>query len=124
MNKSDLKIGDVVCLNGSKAALVVESLGVSPEAVAESSKVQVCWLDLDGHLQREVLEFSLLVPWTPPAEKPDHFPEVMAILSEAMKRVGIDSPAPDGAFEVDHRGSPECSPATAPQRPWTADQTP
>jgi hypothetical protein len=119
MNKSDLKIGDVVCLNGSKAPMVVESLGMTP-----TDKVQVVWLDLDGHVQREVLDPLLLDSWTSPAEKTDHFPEVMAILSEAMKRVGIDSPAPDGAFEVDHRGSPECSPATAPQRPWTADQTP
>jgi len=121
MNKSDLKIGDVLSLNGSKAALVVESLGV-----LESSKVQVCWLDLDGHLQREVLESALFVAWTPPAEKSDHFPEVMAILSEAMKRMGVDSTsvAPeccDGAFEVDHRVSHENQ---APQRPWTADQTP
>lgn len=128
MNKSCLKVGDVVSLNGSKAALVVESLGGSPEAVEESTMLRVCWLDLDGHMQHEVLESSLLVPWTPPAEKPDHFPEVMAILSEAMKRVGIDSTAPDGAFEVDHRGSPQSvdattppRPGTRPQRPWTAE---
>lgn len=121
MNKTNLKVGDVVSLNGSKAPLVVESLGASPEAVAASSKVLVCWLDLDGHLQRELLESSILVAWTPPAEKPDHFPAVLSLVSEAMRRVGI---APDGAFEVDHRGSPEFTPATAPQRPWTADQKP
>lgn len=91
MNKSDLKVGDVVSLNGSKAPLVVESLGASPEAVAASSKVLVCWIDLDGHLQRELLESSILVAWTRPEEKPDHFPEVMAILSEALKRIGVDS---------------------------------
>lgn len=123
MNKSDLKIGDVLSLTGSKAALVVESLGV-----LESSKVQVCWLDLDGHLQREVLESALFVAWTPPAEKPDHFPKVLEIVAEAMKRVGIDStPDSEGAFAVDDRGNPfvrTCDPATAPQRPWTADQKP
>jgi hypothetical protein len=126
MNKSDLKIGDVVCLNGSKAPLVVESLGQSPEAIAESPKALLCWLDLDGRIQREVIDCALLVQWTRPEEKPDHFPEVMAILSEAMKRMGVDSTsvAPeccDGAFEVDHRVSHENQ---APQRPWTADQTP
>ena len=119
MNKSDLKIGDVVCLNGSKAALVVESLGQSPEAIAENPKAQLCWLDLDGRIQREVIDCALLVAWTPPAEKPDHFPAVLSIVTEAMKRVGIDSTAPDGAFEVDHRGSPQ--PGTRSQRPWTAE---
>jgi hypothetical protein len=80
-------------LNGSKAALVVESLGQSPEAIAENPKAQLCWLDLDGHIQREVIDCALLVQWTRPEEKPDHFPELMAILSEAMKRGGIDSTA-------------------------------
>lgn len=128
MNKSDLKVGDVVSLNGSKAPLVVESLGQSPEAIAENPKAQLCWLDLDGRIQREVLDSSLLVPWTPPAEKPDHFPKVLEIVAEAMKRVGIDStPDSEGAFAVDDRGNPfvrTCDPATAPQRPWTADQKP
>jgi hypothetical protein len=122
MNKSDLKIGDVVCLNGSKAPLVVESLGQSPEAIAENPKAQLCWLDLDGRIQREVIDCALLVQWTRPEEKPDHFPEVMAILSEAMKKIGVDSSAPDGSFEVDNRGAPQQDePAKAPQRPWTSD---
>lgn len=118
MNKTDMKIGDVVSLNGSKAALVVESLGQLP-ALQTSDKVQVVWLDLDCRIQRDVLDCSLLSCWTPPPEKPDHFPAVMSVLSEAMTRIGVPSepdalraPAPEESVKRT---------ASVPQRPWTSD---
>jgi hypothetical protein len=118
MNKSDLDIGDVVCLRGSKAPLVVESLGMVPD---EDCMAKVVWLDFDGHVQREVFDSLLLDAWTPTAEKTDHFPEVMKLLGEAMKRVGREPP-PGEAFEVDHRGAPQQdAPPFPPQCPWTSD---